>query len=145
QFSTRHSELLYDFEADDQRHRLRHLDQRGEIVAFVGALRGSDIYIADGHHRYETALAYRDEVRDGSDHWTGEEPENFVLMALTQYADPGLLVLPTHRIVHVAPSRQVLEAIQEDFQVEPLPEVMKDDARFASALDRLTARSDETI
>jgi uncharacterized protein (DUF1015 family) len=51
------------------------------------------LYIADGHHRYTTALQYRDEVLHPMD------GVNFVLMALIDIEDPGWLVLPTHRIL----------------------------------------------
>lgn len=88
-----------DCEADGQRHVLTAISDAAAIGSFGVWIASSDVYIADGHHRYETALAYREEVRATRDTWTGEEPENFVLMALTQAADPGLLVLPTHRIV----------------------------------------------
>lgn len=56
------------------------------------------IYIADGHHRYETALRYRDEQRAARKH-TGEEAFNFVMMSLMDSHDPGLVMLPTHRLV----------------------------------------------
>ena len=93
-------EPLFDFEADGQRHMLSAITDAPGIAAFQAMLAASDVYIADGHHRYETALAYRDEVRARASGWTGDEPENFVLMALTRHDDPGLLVLPTHRLVH---------------------------------------------
>ncbi|MEX2246647.1 MAG: DUF1015 domain-containing protein [Dehalococcoidia bacterium] len=90
---------LYDFEADGQRHTLGAVYGERAQAAFAEGLRSSDVYIADGHHRYETALAYRDEMRARAGAWTGEEAENFVLMALTASDDAGLLVLPTHRII----------------------------------------------
>jgi uncharacterized protein (DUF1015 family) len=57
-------------------------------------LEGSQLLIADGHHRYETALAYADEV--GGDPDAGSR---FTLALLTDLADPGLVVLPTHRVL----------------------------------------------
>jgi uncharacterized protein (DUF1015 family) len=57
------------------------------------------IYIADGHHRYETALRYRDEQRAAFSSYTGEEPFNFVMMSLMDSHDPGLVMLPTHRLI----------------------------------------------
>jgi len=57
------------------------------------------IYIADGHHRYETALRYQDEQRAGLSSYTGEEPFNFVMMSLMDSHDPGLVMLPTHRLI----------------------------------------------
>jgi uncharacterized protein (DUF1015 family) len=66
-----------------------------EILAAVHEqLSRARLLIADGHHRYETAIAYRDEV--------GGDPDgahNFTLMALTGLADPGLTVFPTHRLL----------------------------------------------
>ena len=58
------------------------------------ALEKAPVLIADGHHRYETALAYADEVGGGPD-----SPSRFTLALLTDLADPGLVVLPTHRVM----------------------------------------------
>lgn len=55
-------------------------------------LAGAELLIADGHHRYETARAFRDEVG-------GEGPHHYTLMALTGLDDPGLTVFPTHRLL----------------------------------------------
>jgi uncharacterized protein (DUF1015 family) len=64
-----------------------------EVVAAVTErLAGAELLIADGHHRYETARAYRDEIG-------GEGPHNYTLMALTGLDDPGLTVFPTHRLL----------------------------------------------
>jgi len=70
------------------------------VAAKVAGLMGpKPVFIADGHHRYETACNYRDEVAEAnggtlpSDH-----PANFVLMMLVGMSDPGLVVLPTHRL-----------------------------------------------
>ena len=57
------------------------------------------LYIADGHHRYETALAYRNERRAAHPGFTGQEGFNYVLMTLMSLSDPGLLILPIHRLV----------------------------------------------
>lgn len=57
------------------------------------------IYIADGHHRYETALRYRDEQRAASTSYSGDKPFNFVMMSLMDSHDPNLVMLPTHRLV----------------------------------------------
>lgn len=57
------------------------------------------LYIADGHHRYETALAYRDERRAARSQNSGEEGFNFIMMDLVDAEDPSVVVLPTHRVV----------------------------------------------
>lgn len=110
---------LAEFVADGQRHALAAVRSETSIERLANIVAASDVYVADGHHRYETALAYRDEARARAARWTGDEPENFVLMALTNYRDPGLLVLPTHRIVSTqAPASDVIAAISRQFDVE---------------------------
>jgi uncharacterized protein (DUF1015 family) len=61
-------------------------------------LSSQPIYIADGHHRYETALNYQQE-REQEQFVTGQESFNYVMMELIEFSDPGLLVLPLHRLV----------------------------------------------
>lgn len=77
------------------------------------------LYIADGHHRYETALAYRNERRAAAASWTGEEAENFVLTGLTAAEDPGLLILPIHRLVQLPQlDDSILERLRQYLAVE---------------------------
>ena len=64
---------------------------------------GVPVYLADGHHRYETALQYRD-IQNARQYGVdgdglGKGPHNFVMMALIEIHDPGLLVLPYHRVI----------------------------------------------
>jgi uncharacterized protein (DUF1015 family) len=58
-----------------------------------------NLYIADGHHRYETALAYCQEQHSLQPSCTGEEAFNFVMITLTAAEDPNLIMMPTHRLV----------------------------------------------
>ena len=57
------------------------------------------VFIADGHHRYETALRYLEEKQQAGEVTSAEAPANFVLMMLVSMHDPGLVILPTHRLV----------------------------------------------
>ena len=57
------------------------------------------MFIADGHHRYETALKYREELSASGAPLAHEDPANFCLMMLVGMSDPGLLILPTHRLL----------------------------------------------
>lgn len=75
-----------------QLHRIEVITDPAAIAALSGALRGRTLYIADGHHRYETALAYRAEHPD-------DPAANWILMAVSAADDPGLLILPIHRLV----------------------------------------------
>ena len=65
--------------------------------AVQATLQDSQLFIADGHHRYETALLYRDQSRQGSESWGDRDAFNYVMMTLIDFEDPGLLVLPYHR------------------------------------------------
>jgi uncharacterized protein (DUF1015 family) len=85
----------------DDRHTLRAIDDEAALSQLAGLFESLPLYVADGHHRYETALSYRKERREARPAWTGDEPENFALLGLTAETDPGLLVLPIHRLVQL--------------------------------------------
>ena len=85
-------ELRFDF--GPERHTLRAVPCGGWTRSVREALAPRPVLIADGHHRYETALAYSQELGGGPDSASG-----FTLALLTDLADPGLLVLPTHRVL----------------------------------------------
>ncbi len=70
--------------------RIWRLPQLNEDIPAL--LADARLLIADGHHRYETAIAYRDEIG-------GEGPHNYTLMAITGLDDPGLSIFPTHRLL----------------------------------------------
>ena len=79
-------------------------------------MRNSELLIADGHHRYETARVYAQEVG-------GEGPHRYVLMCLVALQDPGLTVFPTHRLIRGLRPEQhetLAGAIRANFEVTPL-------------------------
>jgi uncharacterized protein (DUF1015 family) len=80
-------------------HRFWCLNDSETARKLMGLFRSINLYIADGHHRYESALAYRNQWRENNPGYSGDEPPNFVLMALTDMRDTGLLILPTHRLI----------------------------------------------
>ena len=80
---------------------------------------GREIVIADGHHRYETALAYRAERRALEGDPSALQPYDFVLMYLTAVEDPGLVILPSHRVIASQPAvngAALLQALAADFR-----------------------------
>ena len=92
-------------------HRMWTVTDPPSLIAHANRLIGpKPIFIADGHHRYETACNYRDELASRgplpSDH-----PANFVLMVCIGMDDPGLLVLPTHRLFRGLPEMNSDELI----------------------------------
>ena len=80
-------------------HRLWRVADPAAHRAVAEAMRDRWILIADGHHRYETALAYRDERRAEAGANGDGAAYDRVLMGLTALEDPGLVVLPTHRVL----------------------------------------------
>lgn len=63
------------------------------------AMEQGQLFIADGHHRYETALNYREWVAKNDPNFSETHPANFVLMYLCSMQDPGMIILPAHRIL----------------------------------------------
>lgn len=83
----------------NEEHRLHAITDLQLIALIQDFFSERQLYIADGHHRYETALNYREEVRELRRQLRADDAVNFVLMALIDIDDPGLVVLPTHRLV----------------------------------------------
>lgn len=79
-------------------HRMWPVTDVATISAVAGAMGPKATFIADGHHRYETACNYRDELIAANGPLPPQHPANFVLMMCIGMSDPGLLVLPTHRL-----------------------------------------------
>jgi uncharacterized protein (DUF1015 family) len=73
------------------------------IGTITGFMKQQRVLIADGHHRYETALLYRDAMRQQVPDFTGDESFNYVPMFFTNMYDEGLVILPTHRVLHGLP------------------------------------------
>jgi len=84
---------------DGCRHRLWVVSDKTVIAAVVKALAPKQVMIADGHHRYETMVAIRDALRPAGAA-AGSSQADFGPMFFARAEDPGLLVLPTHRMVH---------------------------------------------
>jgi uncharacterized protein (DUF1015 family) len=83
---------------DGCRHRLWPVTNPAATARFVSTLAGRQVMIADGHHRYETMLAVRDELRP-AEAPAGGAAADWGCVFLARAEDPGLLVLPTHRLV----------------------------------------------
>jgi len=104
-------------------HRVWQISDVATIASVQEKTRNQKLVIADGHHRYETALNFRDESRASSGEPDREAPYEFVMMTFVNMNDPGLLILPTHRVVHSLPSFSVEEfqkASREFFKIEEI-------------------------
>lgn len=109
-------------------HRLWVVNDKVTIAAIQDDFADRKLYIADGHHRYETAINYRNYCRENDIYNPGSE---YVMMYLADMADDGLVVFPTHRLVRELPGfdfRQLLAGCGEYFHVEQVasPAVMKE-------------------
>ncbi|HEY3187990.1 MAG TPA: DUF1015 domain-containing protein [Solirubrobacteraceae bacterium] len=99
---------------DGTRHRLWRVADADRLRDVQAALADAELLIADGHHRYETARAYAEEVG-------GEGPHRYVLACLVALEDPGLTVFPTHRLVKdTTPAQQegLADVLRRDFEIE---------------------------
>jgi uncharacterized protein (DUF1015 family) len=116
-------------------NQVHRVDSTTQIRAVQQAFDGARVLIADGHHRYETALEYRrrmiarrqglplarSSAAEGKDEPSASRPEDYVMMTLVACDDPGLVILPTHRIIREL-SRDQVQAYRvgsrEKFEVE---------------------------
>ena len=97
-------------------NRLWRITDGGAIDDVQSAGADAELLIADGHHRYETARVYAEEIG-------GEGPHRYVLMCLVALEDPGLTVFPTHRLIRgLRPDQHetLAEALRRDFEIEEL-------------------------
>jgi uncharacterized protein (DUF1015 family) len=103
-------------DADGTVNRVWRIPDPDAINAVKQALADKELLIADGHHRYETARAYAEEIG-------GDGPHRYVLMCLVALQDPGLTVFPTHRLLRgltLDQHERLANAIRDDFEIAPL-------------------------
>ncbi len=86
-------------DADGFRHQMWRITDPMVVKHVAGAMAQKRIFIADGHHRYETALVYRDWVAQNTPDFSDDHPANSVMMCLSSMEDPGLVILPAHRML----------------------------------------------
>jgi uncharacterized protein (DUF1015 family) len=101
-------------------NRLWVVDDQKTHAAVRGLMGAKPVFIADGHHRYETGLKYRDERARAGELSGDDDPANFCLMMLVGMSDPGLLILPTHRLVSGFPGLTAValaERLAPEFEV----------------------------
>ncbi|MCQ9208845.1 MAG: DUF1015 domain-containing protein [Omnitrophica bacterium] len=82
-------------------HKLWRMSNKRKIAAIKKLLKGKQIFIADGHHRYESALNYKMYMQRKKSRLHRSAPFNYVMTYLVATADPGLTILPTHRVIKI--------------------------------------------
>jgi uncharacterized protein (DUF1015 family) len=130
-------------------HRLWPVTDPEIIRAIQTAMSDKKLIIADGHHRYETALTYRNERRaadSSSPAAPTSAPYEFVMMTFVNMNSPGLLILPTHRLVHSLPSfsaETFRQSARAFFDVDEIDSAL--DAPHTAAILRESGRAGTTI
>lgn len=116
-------------------HRIWRIGDPAMISAIQQLMAGKKLLIADGHHRYETALAYRDERRKESESTDPNAAYEYVMMTLVPMESRGLVILPTHRIVHGLVSfdrEHMLESAKRFFDIDRID--LRTESRSATTL-----------
>ncbi len=96
-----------------------------DVHKFIeNAMKSKRIFIADGHHRYETALDYRKWVSENDPDFSPDHPANYIMMNLVSMEDPGLVILPAHRMLKQVDRKSLDEFIpkaKEYFDIWSVP------------------------
>lgn len=109
-------------DSDDTIHRTWSLYDEVSIHEIVRFLSQKSLFIADGHHRYETSLAYCREV-EARNHFTTDSSHKYVMSYLTSMSHPGLLILPAHRMLRGLTNfdkESLLNRINDCFEIQEL-------------------------
>ena len=117
------------------RHKMWRIAQDEMVADVTRFFENRRLYIADGHHRYETALNYRDWVKENTPQFTPEHAANFIMMTLCSMQDQGLAILPAHRLLKSIP-----EAVASSFLQKA--ETYFDATRFSAAFGHEKALAD---
>ncbi len=128
---------------DDQgvEHKMWMVTDTKAIATAAQLMGPKPIYIADGHHRYETACNIQAAIRE-SEHLEGDQPVDYVMMMCVSMQDPGMAILPTHRLfrgVRPIPSDELIDKLSPAFACE----VVGHSADYAGDLWDLIAVEDE--
>jgi uncharacterized protein (DUF1015 family) len=122
--ATKGTPARIDFQDDGGcQQRLWAVTDQAVLKQIVDAMQSKPLFIADGHHRYETALNYQRLRREQAGSPAGLQPYDGVLMLLSPLEDPGLTVLPTHRVTTTPlPSYGKVKALMgEKFELQEFP------------------------
>jgi len=105
-------QLLYEVNYDEEIHKFYKITDKKTIKSFLDTLKDKKIYIADGHHRYTTALKYKEymNVLYGDDL---KRDYHYIAMYITPMEDKNLLILPTHRVYYLENVKRFISDIEK--------------------------------
>ncbi|HEY6763328.1 MAG TPA: DUF1015 domain-containing protein [Candidatus Sulfotelmatobacter sp.] len=136
-------------------HRIWPVSDPTIIKAIQEQMREKRLIIADGHHRYETALSYRDERRaaNGADGSANDAPYEWLMMTFVNMSSPRLVILPTHRVVHGISGFSaeelarncaqffVVEELAKDLEATQFTQILRDKGEDGTALLAITSKN----
>jgi uncharacterized protein (DUF1015 family) len=135
-------------DSDEAVHRLWSFGDKKGIEAIVRELADKPLFIADGHHRYDTALNYRNERRKAAGTFTGEEPYNYAAMFLARLEDRGIAILPAHRALFNLTGfdpRKFEDDLNRYFNIERIDFNKKSEAKdLETVLETMAHRADQS-
>jgi uncharacterized protein (DUF1015 family) len=117
--------------------RLWRITEREIVQKVQQEMKDQSLLIADGHHRYEATLNYRNRMRAERGAWNGREPFNYVMTYFANMNDDNVVILPTHRLVRGYAAKPFMElegALQSHFIIEQYPKTAEGRASFLKAL-----------
>jgi uncharacterized protein (DUF1015 family) len=128
-------------------NELALIDSPEVVLAIKSVVENQKLLIADGHHRFETGQNFRDECRAAKPQTSAPQPWDYILVYFTALQDPGLVILPTHRLVKgISPAQNeaFLSRVNDFFSVEEV-EGTPSAALFGEVCSTLEASQSETL
>jgi uncharacterized protein (DUF1015 family) len=124
---------------DDEKntHKVWRVTDPGILKKIQASMEGENIFIADGHHRFEVACAFKDEMLQKTSNYSGEEDFNYTLAYFTNTDMHGLCILPVHRLVTLGrtiDTENLILMLKEHFDLEEIKH--KDKIRFFFLLEK---------
>lgn len=128
------------------RNKLWKISSKAVVNKIIKEMANKQVFIADGHHRYEASLKYRNEMRTKAQKSTGDEPYNFIMMYFTNTFDKGLIIMPIHRLVlnlNLKEKINLENRIFDYFDIEDIKFTKKDEMPSRKKLLRLMSKAKE--
>ena len=125
-------------------NKLWKISGKSVINKIMKEMSNKQVFIADGHHRYEASLKYRNEMRTKAQKSTGNEPYNFIMMYFANTFDKGLIIMPIHRLVlnlNLKEKINLENRIFDYFDIEEIKFAKKDENSARKRLLRLMSKT----
>ena len=104
---------------DDFKHKLWEINDEKLISSICEWMKDKILFIADGHHRYQTAIDFANEMREKTGNKDENAPFNYIMVVLANMFDKGLAILPTHRLIKMQIDlNKILKGIEKHFSIE---------------------------